>query len=415
MKSQHPCIFLAKSICLATFLLLFVSAGFAANKVKVIYNYTGGSDGGDPATSLSFDSKGNLYGTTVVGGVGYGAIFKLSPTKSGGWKETVLYSFTGGGDGKNPYGGVILDKSGNLYGTTVAGGSGGVCAGDGCGVVYELANKHGSYELSVLYNFTGGNDGFGPGNGLVFDSKGNLYGSTPDGGKDQVGVVYALIHGKGGWTQKVIHTFTGGNDGSTGSLGSLMFDSAGNLYGVAELGGAHQAGTAFKMTPSSGGKWKFTTIYAFPGMPKAGSPYGGLISDTSGNLYGTTYYGGKNGAGSVYELVNSGNGHYAGKVLYSFQTAKDVNSPLSTLTFDASGNLYGTATQGGDAGCGCGGIFKLAASGGKWKESVAHPFKGDPDGNSPNYGVVIDGSGNLYGATVVGGNKNQGAIFKLTP
>ncbi len=396
--------------------VLCVSAS-AANKEKILYNFTGGSDGGDPATALVFDKAGNAYGTTVVGGTGYGTVLKLSPTKNGEWKETVLYSFTGGSDGKNPYGGVTLDGSGNLYGTTVAGGSGGACAGDGCGVVYKLTKSHGAWTQSVLYNFTGGNDGFGPGNALIFDKAGNLYGSTPDGGKQGFGVVYTLIPRKNGqWTQKVLHSFTGGNDGSTGSLGALMIDSTGNIYGIAELGGAHQSGTAFKLTSGSRGKWNFSPIYAFPGQPNAGFPYGGLISDKTGNLYGTTYYGGKNGIGSVFELALGSNGKYKEKLLYSFQNGTDGNSPTSTLVFDAKGNLYGTTTAGGDSGCGCGAIFKLSAgSGGKWSESIAHRFKGDPDGGYPSYGMLLDKSGNLYGTTVVGGDKNQGAIFELTP
>lgn len=393
-------------------LTLSAAFSFAAPKEKVIYNFTGGSDGGDPASALVFDKSGNAYGTTVVGGSGYGTVFELTSSKAG-WTLTTLYSFTGGVDGKNPYGGVTLDASGNLYGTTVAGGSGGTCSGDGCGVVYKLTQTNGAWSQSVLYNFTGGNDGSGPGGAVVFDKPGNLYGTTPDAGKDGVGVVYELSPGKNGqWRQKVLHTFTGGNDGSTGSLGSLLVDKSGVIYGVAELGGAHQAGTVFKLSRSSSGKWKFSTIYAFQGQPDAAFPYGGLTADSTGNLYGTTYYGGANGVGSVYRLAPGKSG-YKESVLYSFGASNDVNSSTTTLVFDQSGNLYGTASAGGNSSCQCGGVFKLTRSGSAWKESVVHAFKGDPDGAFSYYGMAFDKSGNLYGTTVQGGNQNQGAIFEL--
>ncbi len=395
----------------------FGMVAFAANKEKIVYNFTGGNDGGMPASTLTFDRLGNAYGTAVVGGAnGFGAVYELSPTKSGQWKQATLYSFTGGADGKNPYGGVTLDAKGNIYGTTVAGGSGGSCAGDGCGVVYELSPFRGGWSQTVLYNFTGANDGFGPGGPVVFDKHGNLYGTTPDGGAHAFGVVYELIAKKNGhWTQKVLHAFTGGNDGSTGSLGPLLIDKAGNVYGVAELGGVHSAGTVFKLATKSGGKWQFTTIYGFLGEPDAGSPYGGLNADAKGNLYGTTYYGGSNGVGAVFKLTLS-NGKYKESVLYSFKASNDGNGPLSRLVFNRAGGLYGTDSAGGDPGCGCGAIFKLSpASGGKWNETVVHNFKGNPDGAYSNYGVTIDAKGDLFGVTALGGNQNQGAVYELTP
>lgn len=329
----------------------------------------------------------------------------------------------GGNDGKYPYGGVTLDAKGNLYGTTVSGGSGGICSGDGCGTIFKLTRSGKSWEESVLYNFTGGNDGSGPGGGVVFDKQGNLYGTTPDGGKANAcggngcGVVYQLMPTKGGkWRQRVIHSFTGGNDGSTGSLGLLLLDQAGDLYGVAEEGGAHGAGTAFELSPSSGGKWTMSTLHGFKGMPHAGSPYGGLISDAAGNLYGTTYYGGANGLGSVFKLAPDSKGKWSESVLYSFKTGTDGNSPTSTLVFDAQGNLYGTTSAGGDTN-GDGTVFKLTpTSDGKWKQSVVHRFKNSPgDGANPYYGLTLDKAGNLYGTTAIGGAQGQGVIFEIIP
>ena len=313
-----------------------------------MYSFTGFNDGGDPATALTFDAAGNGYGTTVNGGCfGFGTVFELKRTAGGQFQETVLYNFSGGGDGKNPYGGVIFDSKGNLYGTTVAGGIGGFCAGDGCGVVYELTNNGGNWSETVLYNFTGGNDGFGPGGGVVFDNAGNLYGTTPDGGQFSEGVVYELSLQGSTWTQTVIHAFTGGNDGAVGSLGSLLL-SGGNFYGVSELGGAHGAGTVFQLSPVAGGKWKFTSVYGFKGMPDAGFPYGGLITDGKNNFYGTTYYGGQNGVGTVFKLDRKRKKRE--RNLQLCMKATDGGYPTSTLVFDAVGNMYGTTSMGGLAG-----------------------------------------------------------------
>jgi len=417
MESKQFWYSVTKVLAMVAVTLILANGVWAATTEKVIYTFTGGNDGGNPAAQLTFDSSGNAYGTTVVGGTGgLGTVFKLTPHSSGNWTETVLYNFFGGSDGKAPHGGVTLDAKGNLYGTAVAGGSGGTCTGDGCGTVFKLTHSGGNWNFSVLYSFTGGTDGFGPGGGVVFDKKGNLYGTTPDGGEKgcSCGVVYELSPIKGGgWRQKVIHTFTGGNDGSTGSLGLLLV-KAGNLYGIAELGGAHGVGTAFKLSPASGGKWKMSTIDAFKGVPHAGDPYGGLISDAAGSLYGTTYFGGANGIGSVFKLTNS-NGKFKESVLYSFKNGTDGNSPTSTLVFDANGNLYGTTSAGGD-GNGDGTVFKLTPnSGGKWKESVPHRFKNNHDGANPYYGLALDKAGNLYGTTAAGGAQGQGVIFEITP
>ena len=427
MKSKWLCCSASRALAVSAALML-VNSVWATDKEKVLFSFTGGNDGGDPAAGLILDKAGNLYGTTVVGGTGTaceggcGTVFELTRNSDGTWHESVLHNFQAGADGKNPYGGVTLDAKGNLYGTTVSGGSGGVCSGDGCGTVFKLARSGKSSHESVLYSFTGAKDGAGPGGGVVFDSKGNLYGTTPDGGKPNgcggngCGVVYQLVPAKGGaWRQKVIHTFTGGKDGSTGSLGLLLLDQAGNLYGVAEAGGAHGAGTAFELSPLSDGKWQMNTLDGFKGMPHAGFPYGGLISDVTGSLYGTTYFGGANGLGSVFKLTQSSNGKWSERELYSFEAGTDGNSPTSTLVFDAQGNLYGTTSAGGDSN-GDGTVFKLTpASGGRWKESVVHRFENSPDGANPYYGMALDRAGNLYGTTAIGGAQGQGVIFEIIP
>jgi uncharacterized repeat protein (TIGR03803 family) len=390
----------------------------AARREHVIYGFSGNRDGGYPDGDLVVDSAGNIYGTTVEGGkFDSGAVFKLTPSGNS-WAETVLYSFTSGADGGQPYGGVTLDARGNLYGTAVIGGdfTGENCVEDGCGVVFKLTHSGGKWTETVIHSFTGGSDGYGPGSGLTFDQQGNLYGMTPTGGADGFGDIYQLSPGQNvKWRLKVIHTFTGGEDGGTGSAGRLIFDGAGNLYGVATVGGANGAGTAYKLTLNSDGKWRLKTLYAFKGEPDAGFPYGGLVLDASGNLYGTSYYDGANDVGAVYRLARR-NGVWTETVLYSFKGNEDGSGPISTLVFDAAGDLYGTTSEGGAAGCSCGTIFKLTPGGhGNWKTSVPYRFKGVPDSGFAYNGMATDAAGNFYGTTVRGGADNEGAVFQFTP
>jgi uncharacterized repeat protein (TIGR03803 family) len=385
-----------------------VGARAASGTEQVLYNFSGSNDGGNAATGLILDVQGNLYGTAVVGGdYGCGTAFKLTPQSGPPWTETVLHSFTCYSDGKNPHGGVTFDPQGNLVGTTVAGGSGGVCTGDGCGVVFRLS----STTVRVLHSFTEGHDGFGPGGGVTLDPSGNLFGTTPDGGANSQGVVYEVSRAGMRWRERVIHAFTGGKDGGVGSLGLLLRDGSGNLYGVTELGGAHSAGTVFKLSPTPNHRWKLTTLYAFKGAPDAAFPYGGLVADGSGNLYGTTYYGGTGGVGSVFELAR-GSGGYQERVLYNFKGGSDGSSSTSTLAFGNDGALYGTTSAGGGS-CDCGTIFKVNPVSGK--EKVLHSFGGSHDGAYSYYGLTMDTSGNFYGTTVAGGNFNQGTVFEYTP
>lgn len=379
----------------------------ASTAYAVIYPFSGGLDGGNAATQLVFDSQGNAYGTTVQGGnAGCGTVFRLHPVSVGNWHETVLHNFSCFADGKNPHGGVVRDAQGNLYGATVAGGLSGGCTGDGCGVIFKIGAAGGE---SVLYTFQGQSDGFGPGSPLAFDGSGNLYGTAPDGGKYGHGTVFELKLSSGSWHFEVIHQFTGGNDGSTGSLGPLFADEFGRLYGVTELGGAHQSGIAYEMKRVNG-SWTFSTIYAFKGTPDAAFPYGGLI-EVGENLYGTTYFGGTTGNGSVFELVPGSNG-YGERVLYSFKGGFDGSLPTSTLLAGANGALYGTTSTGGHPTCDCGTVFSLAH--GTFAESVLHRFGGAGDGQSPYYGLTPFG-GSLYSSTVAGGTSGNGTIFSITP
>jgi uncharacterized repeat protein (TIGR03803 family) len=399
-------------VFVAAFVVCLMNVSWAATTYANIYNFSG-PDGRDPATSLIFDNAGNLYGVTAAGGdFDLGAVFKLSLV-NGFWTETFIYSFSGP-DGQDPHGGLVFDSAGNLYGTTVAGGTGGFCAGDGCGTVFKLTPTGDSWTESVIYNFTGGSDGFGPGSGLVFDSAGNLFGTTPDGGKFSEGTVFELQPTNGGWSEQVIHDFTGGSDGSIGSLGRLVFDAAGNVYGVAELGGDFGNGTVYEMSPTLQG-WTFETLYAFKGMPDAASPYGGVIFDSKGNLYGTTYFGGTVGMGAAYELSPTRLGTWQESVIYSFQGGTDGSFPLSTLVFGAKGNVYGTTTTGGRTSCDCGTVFQLRRKGKKWKETVIHQFGANNDGQNPIYELTPDPAGNLYGTAPFGGFAGFGMALVITP
>jgi uncharacterized repeat protein (TIGR03803 family) len=392
-------------------ILAFALPLSAASSTKVIYAFAGGSDGEYLDTDLVIDNAGNLYGSTVQGGkFGGGTVFQLSPSGAG-WTHTVLYSFTGGTDGGEPYKGVTLDTHGNIYGTAVTGG-GGSCEG-GCGVIFKLTNANGNWTQTVIHQFTGGNDGSGPGSGLTFDAHGNIYGMTPTGGAFGLGTVFQLQQANGTWNLNVVHTFTGGNDGSSGSAGRLILDRAGNLYGVTTVGGANGKGIAFEITHANG-TWNLIPLYAFKDQPDGALPYGGLIFDKAGNLYGTTYYAGVHDVGTVYKLTHA-NGAWKETVLYSFKGNTDGSSPISTLVSDSAGNLYGTTSDGG-TGCACGVIFKLAPNAhGTWTESVPYRFPGAPNAGFSYNGMVADTAGNFYGATTHGGATNDGTIYKFTP
>jgi uncharacterized repeat protein (TIGR03803 family) len=401
-----------------TLLLLIAAPAGAratAGQTKVVYGFAGDEAGEYPATDLVLDASGNLYGTTVLGGdVGTGTVFELK-RHGKKWKHQVLYSFTGGADGGQPYGGVTVGGPDTLFGAAVIGGTGGACPEDGCGVVYELTKSNGVWTETVIHAFDG-TDGYGPGAGLSMDADGDLFGMTPTGGAYGLGVIYQLHpDGSGGWDFAVIHDFTGGKDGATGSAGRLLIDQPGHMYGVATVGGANGKGVAFELMRTATGAWKLKPIYAFRGQPDAGLPYGALSFDADGNLYGTSYYDGANGLGAVYQLT-PGAKHWKERVLYSFAGGADGMNSISNVVFDSAGNLYGTTSEGGDPTCSCGTIFELTPQqDGSWSETVVHRFAGAPDGASAYNGMVADPAGVFYGATVHGGGDDEGAVYRFTP
>jgi uncharacterized repeat protein (TIGR03803 family) len=258
-----------------------------------------------PRSALVFDAAGNLYGTAPDGGAaGYGAVFQLTPSAGGGWSETLIHSFNNTAGG-NPYGSLVLDAAGNLYGTaSVGGGSSSVCH-FGCGTVFELSpTQDGSWTMKVLHNFTkNSTDGNGPIAGLIIDSAGNLYGTTPQGGKYGFGIAFELTPVTGGWKETILHNFaSNGVDGNSPS-GPLARDSAGNLYGTTASGGADDYGTVYKLVRTAH-DWKETILHSFNSTGADGSqPFSGIVLDSFGNLYGTTESGGSYGYGTVFEVT----------------------------------------------------------------------------------------------------------------
>ena len=379
---------LYSTACLLFMLVLATVA--PAQTFKVIYQFKSGSGGINPYAGVVLDAKGNLYGTTFYDGAfASGTVFRISASG----KEKVLHSFSQfGGDGVYPdYGTLVRDSSGNLYGTTIWGGISEQC----CGTVFKV---DASGKEIVLYRFNGtGGNGF-PLAGVVQDPSGNLYGMNESGGSGGAGTVFKLDPtGK----ETILYSFTGASDGGFPQSG-LVLDAKGNLYGTTFQGGSSQAGTVFKVDPTG----QETVLYNFTGSADGGSPESGLVRDSRGNLYGTTYAGGTDGAGTVFKV--NANGQET--VLYSFTGGADGGFPLeASLVRDSAGNLYGTTPQGGSSYFGV--VFKIDPKG---NETVIHTFSAK-DGKIPYGTLVLDKAGNLYGTASEGGAYGGGVIFKLTP
>jgi uncharacterized repeat protein (TIGR03803 family) len=404
---------------LALIMVALAPEAWAASDYKVLYSFKGGSDGIGP-TGLIFDPLGHLYGTTDVGGgggctnEGCGTVFQLTAS-DGNWKEKVLLRFKGL-KGQFPDSGVITDDEGNLYGT--ASGHYG-----GYGIVFNLTpGANGNWSASVLHAFVGGNDGQYPDGGLVRDAAGNLYGTTVLGGGHQscgdklgCGTVYELSppRAKGGkWKEKILYRFKGKSDGGNPSA-SLIFDKAGNLYGTTSGGGAHGWGTVFEMTHASDGQWTEVVLHSFDESTDGGEPFSSVVFDAHGNLYGTTYAGTSSTRGSIVELTLGSHG-WKERVIHVFQGGRDGGNPLSSLTVDASGNLYGTTSD--ELTGGNGTVFKLTSGPkGGWTKTIVHSFTGGRDGSFPDVPLIMDSVGNLYGTAGGGGNIGWGVVFEITP
>jgi hypothetical protein len=425
----------------------------ASWKEKVLYSFQSATDGATPVGAVVFDKQGNLYGTTRDGGSSScrsvqqcGTVYQLTPPVKQGdpWTETVLYIFKGNTskDGASPYGGLVIDAAGNLYGTTGYGGTGNcVVLGTlmGCGTVFEMSppqQKGGKWTETVLYSFPTPKQGFVPAGDLVFDIAGNLYGATIFGGGfgttcdpfyQYCGAVFELSPPKtkgGKWTEKVLHGFKSGTDGASPN-GGLVLDSKGKVYGTTFGGGnesgecgAGGCGTAFELDPPTqkGGAWTERVLHRFNrNTSDNGVPSAGFAMDAKGNLYGTT-------VGTVFRLAppSTNSGRWKETILHTF--TQDAYGPKGALIFDTGGNLYGAAEYGNN-GTRYGSVFRLRppnTKGGTWNFGVLYGFTGSPDGAQPAAKLIFDKNGKLYGTTQGGGTGTScsgycGTVFEVSP
>ncbi len=330
---------------------------------------------------------------------------------------TTLHNFTGGSDGAYPDGNVTVDPStGAIYGTTLSGGS------SSKGTIYKLtppAGGVGDWSESVLYTFTGGADGGAPGAGLVFDNAGALYGTTLESNNSpNGGVAFKLAPGpNGSWSYSVLYTFTGGADGNRPNCNPL-FDNSGNLYGTTGRGGASGDGVIFKLTPpkSGVGAWTESVLHTLNGTTDGSRPLAGLIADATGSLYGTATEGGAAQAGTVFKLTPpaAAGGKWAFETIHNFSGGTDGINPIGGLLLTASGDLLGTTWRGG---LNDGVVFQMTppkGGGTHWSESVIYTFSG-PDGANPTASLIYDQANNVYYGTTMGFLVGYGNVFKLTP
>jgi uncharacterized repeat protein (TIGR03803 family) len=410
-----------------------------AQTFQVLHTFSAGADGADPIAGLTIDGSGNLYGTAESGGIGCtdfgcGTVYKVV-RRGATWLTTPIYSFAGAPDGANPVGRVIFGPDGALYGTTSGGGTGCTIGFPGCGTIFKLqppptfcGNVRCPWKETILYRFTSPVDGYSPQGDLVFDAAGNLYGTTQGGGTGPCedyayrgcGTVFKLTHnGDGSWSKSTLYSFQG-PDGEGPDAG-VVLDQAGNIYGTTAIGGLTNCGSngsgcgvVFELAPSGSG-WTETMLHTFTGGADGNEPVSGLISDSAGNLYGTTYYGGAENFGVVYQLTPGQDG-WTFAELYSFTDTGGLY-PIGPLTLDTAGNLYGTASDGGMYGTG-GTLYKLTWMNGQWINTTVYSlnFQG-PSGGFPQGKVVIDAAGNLYSTSSTGPypSPDAGTVWEVTP
>jgi uncharacterized repeat protein (TIGR03803 family) len=416
-QSSMRCLRAVGAIRALTIVFVLIAAmgqAAQAQTFQVLHAFTGGPDGGTPYAGLTLDKGGNLYGTAYGGGdSGNGTVYKLAH-KGSGWVFNPLYSFTGSSDGGNPQARVIFGPNGTLYGTTYYGGA------YDLGTAFNLRPSASACKAALcpwtetaLYSFEGSpTDGAHPGYGdLTFDQAGNAYGTTYYGGAYGGGVVYELVPAGRNWTENVLYSFGSGSDGSYPQSG-VVLDNSGNLYGTTVQGGSRSDGTVFQLA-HSGSSWTENLLYGFDNGSDGAFPVAGLIFDQSGNLYGATSEGGTGGQGTVFELTPA-NGSWTFSVLYSLIAPPGgfQCGPWGTLVMDGEGNLYGTERCNGANNLGT--VFKLTPSGGGWTYTPLHDFTGGNDGKYPYCNVILDANGNLYGTASAGGANSQGVVWEIS-
>ena len=415
---------LIASLVFALIVVLLLSLAASASSYRVMFSFA--PTGANPSSGLVTDAAGNAYGTTSGGGFnGAGTVYELSPTTG----YHLLYEFNQL-DGWQPQGNLVFDSAGNLYGTTFHGGpkNSTLCGRLGCGLVFKLSppTQGNKWTETILHYFCSQAncaDGSNPAAGLILDGVGNLYGTTEAGGfsSNCCGTVFEMSVGQSGWTENVLYSFGFPNDAS-GPEGGLIFDDSGNLYSTTAGGGGIGNGTVFELS-ASGGTWSETILYAFGSG--CASPRAGVAFDSAGNIFGTTDGGsGSLASGCVFELIPDGVGGWNETVIHAFKGGTDGANPMAEVVFDPSGNLYGTTIYGGTPqACdlngsfvGCGTVFEFAPQGnGQWTESVFRFAPSGEGGYWPTSPVTLDSFGNIYGVSTSGGRLSSGVMFRITP
>jgi hypothetical protein len=402
MRSHQSLLRLTTILLIVVITFIAAATQAAAQQESVLYNFSSAG----PQAGVVFDALGNLYGTDASQGV-----YELSPQAGGGWTEKTVYNNFG--SNVDTEGDLIFDSAGNLYGVAITGG------GSNLGFVFELKpSSGGSWTEETLYAFPPtGVHGNSPYPGVIFDNAGNLCGTTFYGGAyggssyNPGGTVFELIpQPGGGWTEKLLHSFGKGTDGYF-PYGGLILDSAGNLYGTTTQGGAFSKGTVFELIRQSNGQWKEKILHNFGSIPNDGqAPYTKLVFDSKGNLFGTTAGGGTDANGTVFELFPQADGRWKETVLQYFAGSNGA-SPESALVFDSAGNLYGATFFGGLYGGGF--LYELILVNGLWQQSAVHNFGNGTDGNGVLGNLRFDASGNLFGTTEGGGTNQEGTVWEI--
>jgi uncharacterized repeat protein (TIGR03803 family) len=406
------------------------SASRTASPEKVLHSF-GGSDGAGPLDGLIAGKQGAFYGTTVFGGIGAGTVFQLSPAGAR-YAESVLYSFKAGLDGSAPLG--VVRRDGVLYGVTFVGGNPNGNGGVGWGTIFKLAPGKSGYSETVLYRFLGGTDAWEPNGPIVIDRSGSIIGSSGFGGSRNDGAVFKLTPNGSGYTESIVYSFPGGAGGQLPQAG-VTIDRHGSIYGTTMYGGSSEGycyygggcGTVFKLTPGSSG-YSERLIYSFHGAD-GNLPDGAVsVDERTGDLYGTTYWGGAKGEGVLFKLARHGSA-YSESVLHSFTGNGDGFLPEGKPLLEPDGTIYGTAALGGGGchGIGCGTVFKLSLSSSGYAFRVLFDFQRPVKGAEPQQtNLLSDAGGAIYGTTRSGGSQTNcadggpggalgcGVVFRIT-
>ncbi|HEX3432366.1 MAG TPA: choice-of-anchor tandem repeat GloVer-containing protein [Rhizomicrobium sp.] len=386
---------------MAAFACALCASPASAYTFQVIHNFTGGSDGAAPPYTLVRERQGFLGTSSSGGKTGNGTVFDLKQNASG-WTVRPVYNF-GDTDGAPGWG--VTRFNGSLY---VNAFYAEVMDGP-CGSALQVNRSSGGhgYQGVLMHTYVKKQDGCPTGN-LVLDSAGNVYGVTQDGGANGWGSIFELSNSGNSWTQTILYSFPGASGGGA-PYSAPVFDQAGNLYGTATAGGnqgcGQGCGTVYELSPGKSG-WSYSVLYSFTGGNDGGQPTAGLVFDKAGNLYGAAESYGANGGGTVFELSPSGN-------TWSFNlltALPGTGGPVVSLTLDGTHNIYGTSFFGTS---GYGAVFRLTQANGSWRYRDLHDFTGGSDGGYPGGGVTRDASGNLYGTAVLGGTDNGGVIYEL--